>query len=139
MDFYQMITNLNTSIKFNLKEKICHMSFGWKCCSSSETWLRMFLISVRLLYSIILLPKKSCNTKDNLIFRYCYLYPRTAGKMKYKGVQINLTQLSKEVTTSQRKGYLILMLYQSKPLTSVKPSSNGGLVLPLDGRRRGRF
>ena len=55
--------------------------------------------------------------------------------MRYKAVQINLTQLSKEVTTSQRKGYLILMLYQSTRLTSVKPSSNGGLVLPLDGKR----
>lgn len=59
--------------------------------------------------------------------------------MKYKAVQINLTQLSKEVTTSQRKGYLILMLYQSTRLTSVKPSSNGGLVLPLDGKREVGF
>ena len=59
--------------------------------------------------------------------------------MRYKAVQINLTQLSKEVTTSQRKGYLILMLYQSTRLTSVKPSSNGGLVLPLDGKREVGF
>ena len=59
--------------------------------------------------------------------------------MKYKAVQINLTQLSKEVTTSQRKGYLILMLYQSTRLTSVKPSSNGGLGLPLDGKREVGF
>ena len=59
--------------------------------------------------------------------------------MRYKAVQINLTQLSKEVTTSQRKGYLILMLYQYTRLTSVKPSSNGGLVLPLDGKREVGF
>lgn len=59
--------------------------------------------------------------------------------MRYKAVQINLTQLSKEVTTSQRKGYLISMLYQSTRLTSVKPSSNGGLVLPLDGKREVGF
>ena len=56
--------------------------------------------------------------------------------MRYKAVQINLTQLSKEVTTSQRKGYLILMLYQSTVCQTLLQRRVG---FALGWQKRGRF